>query len=259
MTRILFLFFFIIATFSYGQSGVKSTYMAYVNYPDYSVKVEVNSLASTKIHAKEELEYYWYASNKIFKTKGGYDGKILSGNYTSFYLSNNLKEKGSFKGGLKNGVWISWFENGMMHEKMSWKKGLARGEYRRFNDKGELLLKANYRNGKLNGNQTTYENGKVLKKSKYKHGVEVIKKEKAVKEKKAKKSLKEKFQFLLKRKPVKEKNEKNEKGEDIPKNDKIDEKKQSKPRNKQKKQDDKDVLPKEEKGGNAPIVKKGLK
>src|SRR5687768_1768458 len=89
-----------------AQSIEKKSYPVYINYPDYSIKAIVLN-DGKKIAAKEELTYSWHAHNKIMETKGGYDGKLLDGDYTAFYLSNAIKEKGAFNKGLKNGKWIS--------------------------------------------------------------------------------------------------------------------------------------------------------
>lgn len=62
----------------FGQMKPKETYTIYVNYPDYSIKATVSNTVK-KIDVKESLLYYWYSSNKILETKGGYEGKILDG------------------------------------------------------------------------------------------------------------------------------------------------------------------------------------
>lgn len=208
----------------FGQMKPKEMYTIYVNYPDYSIKATVSNNVK-KIDAKESLSYYWYTSNKILETKGGYEGKILDGPYTSFYLSSNLKEKGQFKKGLKNGEWITWFEGGKIHEISTWKKGLKCGVFKTFDDKGNLILEYNYADGKLNGYQTEYKDEKVISKKRYKKGLEIIPKEKSVDKKsdtgkpneglkegnskentKAKKTIKEKVKSIFKKKDTKNKN-----------------------------------------------------
>jgi hypothetical protein len=161
----------------FGQMKPKETYTVYVNYPDYSIKATVSNKVKN-IDVDESLLYYWYSSNKIIETKGGYDGKILNGSYTSFYLSSNLKEKGQFKKGIKNGEWITWFEGGKIHEISTWKKGVKSGIYKTFDDKGNKITEADYKNNKLNGCQTEYKDGKVISEKRFKNGLEIIPKEK---------------------------------------------------------------------------------
>ncbi len=155
----------------------KENYTVYVNYPDYTIKTDISSKVK-RINIHEELTYYWYASNKIMETTGGYDGKILNGSYTSFYVSGNLREKGKFRNGIKNGEWIAWYETGKMKEINAWRRGIKSSTSKSFDINGDLISEAKYKKGKLNGSQTTYGNGKVITKKKYKNGIEVIKKEK---------------------------------------------------------------------------------
>src|SRR3989344_7623881 len=118
---------------TFAQQKQKPTFPVYVNYPDYTVKADVFSNPQ-KISVNENLTYYWYSSNKIIETKGGYDGKVLNGSYTSFYLSKNLKEKGSFKDGLKTSTWTSWNIDGKINEITTWKKGMKNGVYKKYNE-----------------------------------------------------------------------------------------------------------------------------
>src|SRR6218665_1209092 len=113
--RKLLCVFVCITQLLHAQKVSPDRYTVYVNYPSYSVKAEVSTLPS-KFRAIKELEYYWYYSNRIMHTQGGCEGKLLNGQFTSFYISNSLKEKGTFKQGLRNGEWICWFDNGMISE-----------------------------------------------------------------------------------------------------------------------------------------------
>jgi antitoxin component YwqK of YwqJK toxin-antitoxin module len=161
-----------------AQKAGSESYMVYVNYSDYSVKAEVLS-SSVNLKPKQQLEYHWYSSNKIFHTQGGCDGKILCGSYSSFYLSNNLKEKGAFKKGLKTGKWIGWFENGNINEISIWRNGLLDGEVLKYDDKGNLLSITRFKKGKIHGLQEMYFEGKLKEEKKFKHGKEIHKKERA--------------------------------------------------------------------------------
>lgn len=140
-----------------------------------------------KTKVNNELTYSWYKSNQVLQTKGGYDGKLLHGAYTEFYLNNNLKEKGLYKKGLKNGEWKSWHENGQLREIARFCNGLNHGKFLKYNENGELTLEANYKKGKLHGQVVSYENGKILAKHKYKRGNEILPKPVRIKEEKKKK------------------------------------------------------------------------
>lgn len=176
MKKIIFLTLLIPQIIS-AQMKQKECYTVYVNYPDYTAKTDIFS-KDKKIKVNEKLTYYWYSSNKIMETTGGYDGRILNGPFTSFYLNSNLKEKGLFKNGVKNGEWITWYENGKIKEINTWRKGVRSGASKNFDVNGALLSEGAYKNGKLNGYQATYTSGKIREKRKYKNGIEITKKQK---------------------------------------------------------------------------------
>jgi hypothetical protein len=175
----IFWFLLICVNTTFAQMKQKDSYVVYINYPDYTVKTTVSN-STKRINVKESLTYYWYSSNKIIQTKGDYDGKIIDGAYTSFYLSNSLKEKGNFKKGLKDGKWISWYENGKINEITNWSRGAKSGEYKKFDSDGLISVSAHYKNDQLNGTYKTYTNAEMDKKTTYKRGKEIIKNPKNV-------------------------------------------------------------------------------
>jgi hypothetical protein len=152
----------------------RDSYVVYINYPDYTVKTSVSN-SGKKIPVNETLTYFWYSSNRILQTKGAYDGKLIDGPYTSFFLSNNLKEKGNFKNGLKEGKWMSWYDNGKIDEVTNWSHGKKSGAYKKFNKDESLDFIAHYKNDKLHGKYMTYTSGEVSSVTRYKNGKEVIK------------------------------------------------------------------------------------
>ena len=191
---------------SFAQSWSIKCYSININDQNLSIKTGVLS-TPLSIIANETLSYYWYASNKIIVTKGGYDGKLLHGQYKVFYLSNNIKENGYFNKGLKTGKWINWYEGGKIKEMSCWKNGIQYGEYKTFNEDEQLNMKVNYKEGKLHGVSTTYQEGKIISQRNYKNGIEII----STEEKKSKNSLTEvwqkiiqKVRTLFKHKPVKQ-------------------------------------------------------
>ncbi|HEY6160013.1 MAG TPA: hypothetical protein VI112_02290 [Bacteroidia bacterium] len=121
-----------------------------------------------------ELTYYWYAYNKIIYTQGGYDGRLLHGQYTCFYPNGNLKQKGMFKNGLKVGKWMLWYASGTVAEISNWENGRKEGITKNFDQNGSEVMEASYHKGKLNGKMIRIASGKVIEQKKYKDGVEVI-------------------------------------------------------------------------------------
>jgi hypothetical protein len=152
---------------SYGEQS--KTYIVYINYADYSVHASVLSDAS-KIQPKIGYTYYWYTDNDIKQTDGGYDGKLLHGEYKSFYLNKNLKEQGMFSHGLKEGIWKTWFPNGRIHEIIHYNKSRQHGFYELYDEEGNLISKSNFKNGMQNGKKVDYKNGKVDTIVVYKNG-----------------------------------------------------------------------------------------
>jgi antitoxin component YwqK of YwqJK toxin-antitoxin module len=155
----------------------KASYTININDKDgYSRILVFNK--NRKIKPQEKYTYYWYAYNKVMVTKGGYDGRLLHGEFASFYENNNLKEKGYFKKGLKNGEWMAWFDNGKIKEVSHWKNSLRNGNRKVYNEKGELVLEENYKNDTFNGTVTKYDSGKAIAFKYYKNGIVYEPKEK---------------------------------------------------------------------------------
>src|SRR5687767_7585391 len=72
----------------------KEKYTIYIEDKDIRIKAKVLA-HKTKVKTKKDLTYYWYGTNKIMETQGDYEGKLLHGEYVTFYQSNNnLNEKG---------------------------------------------------------------------------------------------------------------------------------------------------------------------
>src|ERR1700712_5297645 len=60
---------------------------------------------ANEIRVRNFLDYYWVKAGKIYKTEGGYGGKVLDGLYEEYYPNKNLFQQGEFKKGLKDKVW----------------------------------------------------------------------------------------------------------------------------------------------------------
>jgi antitoxin component YwqK of YwqJK toxin-antitoxin module len=180
------LFFLFLSTVSFAKpSPEKSkTYLVYVNYESYSVRAYVLR-DNGRTEAQNAFTYFWYGANAIQQTRGGFDGKLLHGEYKAFYLDNNLKEAGRFAKGLKTGQWKTWHAGGKLAEIIHFTKGLRNGKYESFDEQGRPVLLAHYRMGVLHGEMITYRDGKMVNKRQYDHGEDVVPKEKADSENKA--------------------------------------------------------------------------
>jgi hypothetical protein len=91
--------------------------------PDKIIVAEINPV-SVERSIKSGLFYYWYSSNGIHVSQGGYSGKLLNGIYNEFYPNKNLKEQGNFKKGLKDGTWKDWNEDGTLIQVCDWRNGV---------------------------------------------------------------------------------------------------------------------------------------
>lgn len=100
--------------------------------------------------------YYWYKSNEIHQSKGGYSGNLLHGDYTRYYITNQLSEKGVFSFGLKVKEWKSWFKNGQLKSVCNWKNGRLSGNYTLYDDFGKILLSGKYSKGNKVGKWIDY-------------------------------------------------------------------------------------------------------
>ena len=141
-----------------------------INYPDSTVFAEVYH-GEKEIKPKIDRYYIWYRANDIKITKGGFDGRLIHGDYIVYYHDKSLKEKGQVNKGQKKGRWIRWYQNGEISEIVHWKKGLQHGNFQTFDHKGKLESEGKYQKGKLHGNVLTYKNEILVSIKKYKNGV----------------------------------------------------------------------------------------
>lgn len=155
-----------------------------INYLDYMVYAHFTR-EEGNVHIDDEKYYYWFAANDIKKTRGGYDGKILHGGYTAYYMNKNLKEKGKFHYGLKRGEWKEWYNNGELKEKTIFKKGEKNKSFTSYYSNGEVKQRGFYKKGELSKKLKSYDSsGVLIKTERYKKGVLIPEKVKEVKVKK---------------------------------------------------------------------------
>jgi hypothetical protein len=167
--------FFGIICLHANKPSYPKTYIHYLNDKDGNIKVSVLSI-KVNVKPKEDLIYFWFHYNQVMSTRGGYDGYLLHGEYTSFYVNNNLKEKGIYKNGLREGKWMTWYENGSVKEISWYKHGMKHGHYELYNELGQMMVKTNFCANKIHGRMRTFSNNKVQDQKKFRHGKEVVKK-----------------------------------------------------------------------------------
>ncbi len=122
------------------------------------------------ISTKSDKLYYWYGSNLIHTTQGGFSGRLLNGLYTEYYLNKNLKEQGLFKKGLKDGPWKSWNEGGVLLQVIDWQKGVLSGKFEIYSDNGKLKQTGYYDNNLQQGKSQFYSGPDSGKIAYYDHG-----------------------------------------------------------------------------------------
>lgn len=187
MNRTILLGFILWANCSIAQQVEKTSRSIIIQNND--MMIEASALVGEdKINISDDLTYHWFRNNKIHQTKGGFDGDIMHGDYTSFYPSKELKEKGTFNKGVKHGMWKSWHENGEISEIITWKNGVKNGAYMQYSSTGILLLQSTYKNGLLHGKMVSYQAGRVLNETLYENGKKIEKVEEPANGKKKKKA-----------------------------------------------------------------------
>jgi antitoxin component YwqK of YwqJK toxin-antitoxin module len=118
------------------------------------IQAELLPLTS-RVDAKPDRLYYWYGSNLIHATQGGFSGTLLNGSYSEYYANKSLKEQGVFKNGLKEGIWKSWNTDGFLVKEFTWKKGLRSGHFFTCDEKGVITGSGEYRHDQLVAADTT--------------------------------------------------------------------------------------------------------
>ncbi|OKS87283.1 toxin-antitoxin system YwqK family antitoxin [Mucilaginibacter polytrichastri] len=136
---------------------------------DQTIVAEIEPV-SGDIAIQDNKLYFWYSSNGIHTTQGGYSGRVLNGLYTAYYYNKNLKEQGEFKKGLKDGTWKTWNESGKLSKELTWKKGTMDGNFTLYDEAGNLKQTGRYQDNLLEGQSVLYLGKDSTKTIKYHHG-----------------------------------------------------------------------------------------
>ncbi len=174
MKRVVFLILIVFGTKAPAQKLPDfGTNRIRISADDRIIQAELLPLNSDPQAETDQL-YYWYSSNKIHTTQGGYSGRLLNGHYIEYFLNKNIKEEGVFKKGLKDGVWKVWDESGTLQQSITWKGGVKQGNFVTFDKKGAIKQQGKYSKNLLMGTVTTFDTAGKATAAKYKEGKIVI-------------------------------------------------------------------------------------
>lgn len=121
--------------------------MRVLYYSDYTVNFFIEA-ADIKIKTDNEVVYSYFQGDRILRTQGDYDGRLLGGEYKELYLDKSLKERGTYKNGVKDGEWKTWNTEGKLIEVINWKEGKLHGKHLKYY-KGQLGHEIEYKNNEL--------------------------------------------------------------------------------------------------------------
>jgi antitoxin component YwqK of YwqJK toxin-antitoxin module len=144
---------------------------------DYYATMWILTLTSVPVKPEPDKFYYWFYNNSLHVTQGDYSGKLLHGQFQSYYKNDNLKEKGNFHYGLKDGLWQNWYPNGKYSSLSHWEKGRLNGKTILYNQDGHVVQEMNYRNGQLHGIQMQHDEHGIPIWTKYRNGKPDLKNE----------------------------------------------------------------------------------
>jgi hypothetical protein len=142
---------------------------------DKTIQAELKPIKNAPDVETDRL-YFWYGSNIIHTTQGGFSGRLLNGDYSEYYLSKNLKEQGLFDEGLKNGIWKSWDDNGNLIQLYTWQKGIKDGKFTLYDSRGVVKQTGEYDSGLLDGPVKLFDQNGVATIVLYKNGTVIANK-----------------------------------------------------------------------------------
>jgi len=150
---ILFLQVLLSSPIAMGQRSYAGIgdYSHTVHYADRKVVFHLKEGGNGNVNADATKTYAWYSGNQINTTQGGFNGKLLDGEFTEYFLNKNLKSKGEFEEGLKVGLWRNWRENGQLESSVHFLKGVMAGRSQNHDEQGVLREEGKYDNGLKQG------------------------------------------------------------------------------------------------------------
>lgn len=156
---------------------VKNTMEVKLFGKDFYATMWVLTQTTAPVKPEPGKFYHWYYNNSLHITQGDFSGKLVHGQFQSFYKNDNLKEKGNFRYGLKEGLWQNWYQNGNYSALSHWEEGQLHGKSISYHQDGHVVQELNYRNGQLHGLQMQLDEQGLPIKTKYRNGKLVVKNE----------------------------------------------------------------------------------
>lgn len=151
------------------------TYTMEISSKDFSESITIARNNHEKRKINSHLWYYWYLNNAVHFSEGGYSGKLLNGEYKSYYKNMNLRSSGNFRYGLMHDEWKTWYSNGFLKSSEQWKNGIKHGTCAYFSVNGEIRTIEKYQRGILEGKRKVYSNDSLIEIRYFKNGKEVLK------------------------------------------------------------------------------------
>lgn len=153
-----------------GQLRHKPVEERHLSLPDRSLQFQI-AAKNLRVKVNNHLIYYWVKGADLHHSRGGYEGRVLHGDFVAFYPTRQLKSQGKFHKGLKDGEWKTWYENGELKSVTNWDKGVQHGKYYCFGNDGKPERKSHYKNGQLHGKEITFNPDGTESLVRYKKGV----------------------------------------------------------------------------------------
>ena len=169
--RVFLLVFLLTGTIAFSQKKYPDIGLNKVRMylSDKSVLAEINPVKNIGNIFTDRI-YYWYGTNQINLTQGGYSGRLLNGIYLEYFLNKNIKISGYYDNGLKEGIWKSWDSDGILIDYYTWKKGQRNGNFKLFNGHGKIKEIGIYKDNLLEGWKKNYKSSDSVEVTYYKRG-----------------------------------------------------------------------------------------
>ncbi len=153
---------------AYGQKIPETGINVRITQADKTIVAEIKAV-NAEFKINPAATYFWYGSNTIHQTQGGFSARLLNGTYNEYYLNKNLKEQGVFNKGLKTGLWKDWSENGLLLQTVTYSKGIRSGPFLLYDETGKPKQSGKYKNNEFEGPISTF-NKDVVSVTLYKNG-----------------------------------------------------------------------------------------
>lgn len=156
ITTALFLILITAQQPSFAQSDLLNGIQNHITINHDNGAKEIFDVSTKAPKAKPQRLYHWYASQKVHNTQGGYSGKLLDGDYSSYYPNKQLARQGKYRKGLADGNWKEWRENQRLAKIEKWKNGYLSGKASLYDERGNLTESGTKKDGEWHGKVYTF-------------------------------------------------------------------------------------------------------